>query len=117
MPSLVRVVRAYRAGRWDEFSAEDASEKSAPRRQMLLSPTLRRSVLGILHSASRLYGWCRTRWSCATVALALFVRRRISVSGETVRRWLHGMRNHTRKRIWSLVQDVKQPLQVNGPWQ
>jgi hypothetical protein len=52
MPPLVRVVRAYRAGRWDEFSAEDASEKSAPRRQMLLSPTLRRSVLGILHSAS-----------------------------------------------------------------
>ena len=25
-------------------------------------------------------------------------------------------RNHTRKRIWSLVQDVKQHLQVNGPW-
>ncbi len=36
MPSLVLVMRAYRAGRWDEFSAEDASEKSAPRRQMLL---------------------------------------------------------------------------------
>ena len=25
-------------------------------------------------------------------------------------------RNHTRKRIWSLVQDVKQHLHVNGPW-
>ena len=25
-------------------------------------------------------------------------------------------RNHTRKRLWSLVQDVKQHLQVNGPW-
>jgi transposase len=25
-------------------------------------------------------------------------------------------RNHTRKRIWHLVQDVKQHLQVNGPW-
>jgi len=25
-------------------------------------------------------------------------------------------RNHTRKRIWSLVQDVKQHLRVNGPW-
>jgi transposase len=25
-------------------------------------------------------------------------------------------RNHTRKRMWHLVQDVKQPLQVNGPW-
>jgi hypothetical protein len=26
-------------------------------------------------------------------------------------------RNHLRKRIWHLVQDVKQHLQVNGPWQ
>jgi hypothetical protein len=25
-------------------------------------------------------------------------------------------RTHTRKRIWHLVQEVKQPLQVNGPW-
>ena len=27
-----------------------------------------------------------------------------------------GTRNHTRKRMWPLVQDVKQHLQVNGPW-
>src|SRR5262249_11939494 len=26
-------------------------------------------------------------------------------------------RNHTRKQIWTLVGDVKQHLQVNGPWQ
>jgi transposase len=25
-------------------------------------------------------------------------------------------RNHTRKRIWKLVEDVEQHLQVNGPW-
>jgi transposase len=25
-------------------------------------------------------------------------------------------RTHTRKRLWSLVQDVQQHLQVNGPW-
>ncbi|MGE0826573.1 MAG: transposase [Candidatus Binatia bacterium] len=25
-------------------------------------------------------------------------------------------RNHTRKRIWHLVQDVRQHLRVNGPW-
>ena len=25
-------------------------------------------------------------------------------------------RNHTRKRMWGLVQDVKQHLRVNGPW-
>jgi hypothetical protein len=26
-------------------------------------------------------------------------------------------RNHTRKRIWHLVQAVKQHLLINGPWQ
>jgi hypothetical protein len=26
-------------------------------------------------------------------------------------------RNHTRKRRWQLVQDVKQHLRSNGPWQ
>jgi hypothetical protein len=26
------------------------------------------------------------------------------------------MRNHTGKRIWTLVGDVEQHLQVNGPW-
>jgi DDE superfamily endonuclease len=25
-------------------------------------------------------------------------------------------RNHTRKRLWHLVRDVEQHLQVNGPW-
>jgi hypothetical protein len=25
-------------------------------------------------------------------------------------------RNHTRKRMWHLVQDVQPPLAVNGPW-
>jgi len=55
----------------------------------VLSPSLTRSVLGILHCVPRLCGWCRTRWSCATVALELSVRRRSAVSDETVRRWLH----------------------------
>jgi len=87
--TVYRVVAAYRAGQWDEVTEESATKPPVLRRQTLLSPTLRQSVLGILHSAPRLCGWCRTRWSCATVALELFVRRRIPVSAETVRRWLH----------------------------
>ena len=57
--------------------------------QTVLSPALKRSVLAILHSAPRLCGWCRTRWSCVTVALELYGRRKLAVSGETGRRWLH----------------------------
>ena len=35
------------------------------------------------------YGWCRTRWSCATLALTRQVNRGLTVSAETRRRWLH----------------------------
>ncbi len=35
------------------------------------------------------YGWCRTRWSCATLALTWQATRGIIVSAETMRRWLH----------------------------
>ena len=86
--TVYRVVHAYRAGRWEGLAEAEGIPPHSPRRGALLSPAVKRSVLGILHSAPRLCGWCRTRWSCATVALELFVRRRIAVSGETVRRWL-----------------------------
>jgi len=87
--TVYRGVAAYRAGQWDGFAEADGAATAAPRRAPWLSPTVRRSVRGILRCAPRLCGWCRTRWSCATVALELFVRRRITVSAETVRRWLH----------------------------
>ncbi|HWP43458.1 MAG TPA: winged helix-turn-helix domain-containing protein, partial [Blastocatellia bacterium] len=35
------------------------------------------------------YGWCRTRWSCATLAAQLQVQRGVQVSADTLRRWLH----------------------------
>ena len=43
----------------------------------------------LLKTAPRAYGWCRTRWSCATLAVELQVRRGIAVSTETLRHWLH----------------------------
>jgi len=67
--SVYRVVRAYRAGQWEELGEEKAGGESAQRRPPGLSPVLQRSVLAILHRAPRLWGWCRTRWSCATIAL------------------------------------------------
>jgi Winged helix-turn helix/DDE superfamily endonuclease len=42
----------------------------------------------LLKVAPRTYGWCRTRWSCATLAATLQVKHGIEVSAETVRRWL-----------------------------
>jgi transposase len=84
--TIYRVVRAYRAG--DLGGLEEGTGSPLARRTGL-SPTLRRSVLAILQAAPRACGWCRTRWSCATVALELKARRGAVVSAETVRRWLH----------------------------
>jgi transposase len=56
-----------------------------------LSPTRQRSVLALLRKRPSWYGWCRTRWSCATLAETLARRRGWRVSAETVRRWLHAL--------------------------
>src|SRR5262245_37483651 len=84
--TVYRVVRAYRAGdlKWLE---EGEGTGNLPAQRTGLSPTLSRSVLAILQIAPRACGWCRTRWSCATVALELQARRGVAVSAETVRRW------------------------------
>lgn len=88
--TVYRVVKAYRAGQWAGLAGEEeAGAEGRFRRLPVLAPALTRSVLAILHSVPRLCGWCRTRWSCATVALELQARRGVVVSGETVRRWLH----------------------------
>jgi transposase len=88
--SVYRAMHDYHAGQGTGLMAseEAAAERPAGCRRGF-APSLKRAVLGILHGAPRLYGWCRTRWSCATVAIELYKRRRLAVSGETVRRWLH----------------------------
>jgi transposase len=88
--SVYRAGHAYHAGHWAELrGGEKVEAEHSAHCWTGLSPSLKRAVLGILHGVPRLYGWCRTRWSCATVAIELYKRRRITVSGETVRRWLH----------------------------
>jgi hypothetical protein len=42
--------------------------------------------LALLRAPPRAYGWCRTRESCATLALAWQAKRGITVSAETMRR-------------------------------
>jgi transposase len=92
--TVYRVVKAYRAGQFAGLATRELREElgeaeSRPRRLSVLAPTLVRWVLAVVHRVPRLSGWCRTRWSCATIALELQARRGLVVSGETVRRWLH----------------------------
>ena len=90
--TVYRVVTAYRAGQWEGLAAEaESGQAYPPRRLTVLAPALQRSLVAILHSVPRLCGWCRTRWSCATIALELSARRGLGVSAETVRRWLHAL--------------------------
>src|SRR5215510_16241258 len=81
--SVYRIVKAYRAGTLAcDFPAAEARRA----RVRVLTPTLQRSLLAILGTVPRACGWCRTRWSCATLALELQARRGVRVSAETIRR-------------------------------
>jgi winged helix-turn-helix protein/DDE superfamily endonuclease len=55
----------------------------------VLLPTLRRSLLALLKTVPQTYGWCRTRWRGATLALTRQAKRGLTVAAETMRRWLH----------------------------
>jgi putative transposase len=86
--SVYRTVKAYRAGRYDvgEGATEQADGDGRP-----YIPSLQRSLLAIIKCAPRAFGWCRTRWSCATLAMELEARRGVKISQEKVRRWLHDL--------------------------
>jgi putative transposase len=86
--SVYRTVRADRTGTLG-WEPDAAGPLSAPIRTTVLPPTRRRSLGALLKVSPQASGWCRTRWSCATSALTLQTQRGVTVSAETVRRWLH----------------------------
>jgi transposase len=88
--SVYRIVRAYRTGSLGIRIDPDGHLSIAVRRTVLV-PWLMRSLGALLKVAPRTYGWCRTRWSCATLAATLKAKHSLEVSAETVRRWLHEM--------------------------
>jgi transposase len=88
--SVYRTMRAYQEGTLD-WEHDAQGRLVPPVRTTILLPTLRRSLLALLKAPPRAYGWCRTRWSCATLALTLQAKRGLTVSAETMRRWLHEM--------------------------
>ena len=86
--SVYRTVRAEQEGAlgW-EYDAQ--GRLVPPVRTTVLLPTRRRSLRARRKAPPRAYGWCRTRWSCATLALTRQVNRGLTVSAETLRRWRH----------------------------
>ena len=85
--SIYEVAACWRQG-WRPWPGELEQETAS---SLCLAPSLRRSLLALLTKSPMAYGWYRTRWSCATLALSLEARRGLGVSAETVRRWLPGL--------------------------
>jgi hypothetical protein len=85
--SVYRIVAAYRNHALG-FDFADDGLIVPPVRTTILSPSVKRSLLALLKVAPHAFGWCRTRWSCASLAAQLKVNRGIAVSADTMRRWL-----------------------------
>lgn len=84
--SVYRTVAAYRRGRSRRGWCGAVTAAAPPK----LSGW-QRSLLALLKRTPHAYGWCRTRWSCATLSLQLTAQRRYTASRETIRRTLHGL--------------------------
>jgi transposase len=70
-----------------------------------LSVPLQQALVTRLATIPQTYGWCRTRWSGATLALTLPAQPGVPVSAETVRRWLHAL-GWVWKRATLIAQDT-----------
>ena len=88
--SVYRIVRAYRAGSLG-IRVDPDGQLSIAVQTTRLDAVAHALPGALLKAAPRAYGWCRTRWSCATLAATLQAKHGIEVSAETVRRWLHEM--------------------------
>jgi transposase len=86
--SVYRTRRAYRAGTRGRES-EAQGRLAPPVRTTVLTPSLQRSRLALRTAAPHTYGWCRTRWRGARLALTVETTRGLTVSAATMRRWLH----------------------------
>jgi transposase len=97
--SVYRAVAAFQRGQ-SRRGWRAASDTEAPPKRI----GWHRSLLALLKRAPHAYGWCRTRWSCQTLALQLATRRGLRVSRETIRRTLHRL-GYTWKRARHAARD------------
>jgi transposase len=82
--SVYRTVAAYRRGDGVMgWQAEEGQPAQPPRGGW------QARLLQLLGKAPAVFGWCRTGWSCMTLALQLQLERGVRVSRETIRRALH----------------------------
>lgn len=82
--------------------------------QVLPVNQFQRTLLWLIKQPPRLFGWCRTRWSCAALALTISARTKVNWSRETVRQELRAQgyvwkraklkaKNDDPQRAWRLA--------------
>ena len=84
--SVYRALKIWHRG---EFDAEFFPERVVTTDQQPRLSRFQRSLRWLVQQPPRTFGWVRTRWSCATLALTIAARTKLVVSRETVRRELH----------------------------
>lgn len=100
--SVYRAVEAYRQGKFAPCWIGD-QQRAAPAPASKLR-RWQRSLLALLKQTPHALGWCRTRWSCATLSLQLAATSGYRVSRETIRRTLHS-RGYAWKRARHRARD------------
>ncbi len=86
--SVYRTVNAYRRGTLGFFQTSELEGDAGAGARPYIS-SLKRSLRALIKRVPGTFGWCRTRWSCQTLALQLTATRGYWVSRETIRRTLH----------------------------
>ena len=86
--SVYRIVRANRHGTLG-LRHDDLDHLLPPVGTPVLRPWLKCALLALLKARPQRSGWCRTRWSCATLVETLQLQHGLDVSAETIRRWPH----------------------------
>jgi len=81
--SVYRAIEAWREGKLQEQWWPAAPEGDT-QRTASLTP-FQRTLLWVVKQPPRVFGWCRTRWSCAALALTIATRINVTYSRETIR--------------------------------
>lgn len=104
--TIARWKRRFEAGGVDALLAERRGRVAA-----LLVDWALVLVTWVKTLTPRDFGYCRSRWCCATLAVVLMDTHRVTVSAETVRRCLHGQ-----NLVWRRPRPVLGPTDPRRAW-
>jgi transposase len=81
--SVYRAIDSWNSGKLRDqwWPKETVAENESAQK----IPWLQRKLLQIIKQPPRVFGWCRTRWSCCALALTIATRTGLQFSRETIR--------------------------------